>query len=83
MRDRAQDATGTGLEEAREVRELARLEERIDDVERRRVEAYDGDVWSGHERSISLVFAGGLCGLSGSHTDALLCRKFTYMGEFV
>ena len=54
MRDGAEDAARSRLEEAGQVRQLSGLDQRVDDVECRRVEAYDGEVSSGHGLSITL-----------------------------
>jgi hypothetical protein len=48
VRDRAEDAARAAREETREIRQLARLEERVDDVERRGVEPYDRQPRSRH-----------------------------------
>ena len=50
MGRRAQDAAGACVAEPRQVGQLPRGQHRVDDVERRRVEAYDGQVWTGHPR---------------------------------
>jgi hypothetical protein len=54
MGGRPQDAAGPFAARPADVRQLPCAQHRIDDVERRRVEAYDGQNWTGHPARLPL-----------------------------